>query len=62
VFLTRPLSEWLDLFDAEDVMVGPVATLAEGSEWLGESVATGSAPALGEHTARWQADLASFEG
>ena len=43
-------------------MVGPVATLAEGSEWLGESVATGSAPALGEHTERWRADLSSFEG
>jgi len=62
VFRSRPLSEWLDLFDAEDVMVGPVATLAEGSEWLGEPVATGSAPALGEHTERWRADLASLEG
>ena len=62
VFLSRPLSEWLDFFDAEDVMVGPVATLAEGSEWLGEPVATGSAPALGQHTERWRADLASFEG
>jgi alpha-methylacyl-CoA racemase len=62
VFLSRPLPEWLDLFDAEDVMVGPVATLAEGSEWLGESVGTGSAPALGEHTERWRTDLASFEG
>jgi alpha-methylacyl-CoA racemase len=62
VFRSRPLSEWLDLFDAEDVMVGPVATLAEGSEWLGEAVATGSAPGLGEHTARWREELASFEG
>ena len=62
VFLSRPLSEWLDLFDTEDVMVGPVATLAEGSEWLGESVATSSTPALGEYTERWRADLASFEG
>ena len=32
------------------------------SEWLGAAVATGSAPALGEHTERWRADLASFEG
>ncbi|MGZ4317111.1 MAG: CoA transferase, partial [Gaiellaceae bacterium] len=62
VFRSRPLSEWVDLFDSEDVMVGPVATLAEGSEWLGEAVATVSAPALGEHTERWRADLASFEG
>jgi hypothetical protein len=44
------------------VMAGPVATLAEASEWLGEEIASGSAPALGEHTERWRADLASFEG
>jgi crotonobetainyl-CoA:carnitine CoA-transferase CaiB-like acyl-CoA transferase len=62
VFRARPLSEWVDLFDAEDVMVGPVATLAEGSEWLGEAVATDGAPALGEHTERWRTDLAPFEG
>ena len=62
VFRSRPLSEWLDLFENEDVMAGPVATLAEASEWLGEPVATGSAPALGEHTERWRADLTSFEG
>jgi alpha-methylacyl-CoA racemase len=62
VFRSRPLSDWLDLFEGEDVMAGPVATLAEASEWLGEEVASGSAPALGEHTERWRAELASFEG
>ena len=62
VFRSRPLSDWLDLFEGEDVMAGPVATLAEASEWLGEKVVSGSAPALGEHTERWRADLASFEG
>ena len=31
LFGTRPLSEWLELFDAEDVCVGPVATLAEAA-------------------------------
>src|SRR5436309_8099334 len=62
VFRSRPLSAWLDLFEGEDVMAGPVATLAEASEWLGEAVASGSAAALGEHTERWRADLASFEG
>lgn len=62
VFRSRPLSAWLDLFEGEDVMAGPVATLAEASEWLGEEVAPGSAPALGEHTERWRAELASFEG
>jgi crotonobetainyl-CoA:carnitine CoA-transferase CaiB-like acyl-CoA transferase len=62
VFRSQPLSDWLDLFEGEDVMAGPVATLAEASEWLGEEVAAGSAAALGEHTERWRADLASFEG
>jgi crotonobetainyl-CoA:carnitine CoA-transferase CaiB-like acyl-CoA transferase len=62
VFSSRPLSAWLDLFEGEDVMAGPVATLAEASEWLGEEIASGSAPALGEHTDRWRAELASFEG
>ncbi len=62
LFRSRPLSDWLDLFEGEDVMAGPVATLAEASEWLGEKVVSGSAPALGEHTERWRADLASFEG
>jgi alpha-methylacyl-CoA racemase len=62
VFRSRPLSAWLDLFEGEDVMAGPVATLAEASEWLGEQTVSGSAPALGEHTERWRAELASFEG
>jgi crotonobetainyl-CoA:carnitine CoA-transferase CaiB-like acyl-CoA transferase len=62
VFATRPLSDWLDLFEGEDVMVGPVATLPEASEWLDEPTGAARAPALGEHTARWREELASFEG
>jgi alpha-methylacyl-CoA racemase len=62
VFRSRALSEWLDLFDGEDVMAGPVATLAQASQWLGEPPATGEAPALGEHTENWRTELASFEG
>jgi crotonobetainyl-CoA:carnitine CoA-transferase CaiB-like acyl-CoA transferase len=31
IFEARPLAEWLELFDAEDVCVGPVATLAEAA-------------------------------
>lgn len=31
---TRPLAEWLELFDAEDVGVGPVATLVEAASDL----------------------------
>ena len=62
VFRSRALSEWLDLFEGEDVMAGPVATLAEASKWLGETETTDEAPALGEHTESWRAELASFEG
>ncbi|HJQ75295.1 MAG TPA: CaiB/BaiF CoA-transferase family protein [Gaiellaceae bacterium] len=31
IFAARPLAEWLELFDGEDVCVGPVATLAEAA-------------------------------
>jgi alpha-methylacyl-CoA racemase len=30
-FATHPLAEWLELFDAEDVCIGPVATIAEAA-------------------------------
>jgi crotonobetainyl-CoA:carnitine CoA-transferase CaiB-like acyl-CoA transferase len=35
IFAARPLVEWLVLFDAEDVCVGPVATLTEAAADLG---------------------------
>jgi len=35
VFASRPLAEWLELFDGEDVCVGPVATRAEAAIDLG---------------------------
>jgi alpha-methylacyl-CoA racemase len=62
VFRSRSLSDWLELFEGEDVMAGPVATLAEASEWLGEPTSTAAAPGLGEHTESWRAELDSFEG
>jgi alpha-methylacyl-CoA racemase len=34
-FAWRPLAEWLELFDTEDVCVGPVATLEEATADLG---------------------------
>lgn len=34
-FASRPLSAWLELFEGEDVSVGPVATLAEAAAQLG---------------------------
>jgi alpha-methylacyl-CoA racemase len=60
VFETRPLADWLELFEGEDVMVGPVATLPEASVWLGETRSPAKAPALGEHTEAWRAQLAPF--
>jgi len=35
IFRTRPLDDWLALFEAEDVCVGPVATMAEAAADLG---------------------------
>jgi alpha-methylacyl-CoA racemase len=34
IFAGRPLAEWLELFDTEDVCVGPVATIAEAASDL----------------------------
>jgi crotonobetainyl-CoA:carnitine CoA-transferase CaiB-like acyl-CoA transferase len=62
VFAGRPLDAWLELFEGEDVMVGPVATLREAADWLDEPAQTHRAPALGEHTGSWRSELASFEG
>jgi alpha-methylacyl-CoA racemase len=52
----RPLSEWLELFEDEDVCAGPVATLEEAAAEFGEEP-LGTAPALGAHTERWRAEL-----
>jgi alpha-methylacyl-CoA racemase len=57
IFATRTLAEWLELFDSEDVSVGPVATLAEaGREFAAESDKLESAR-LGEHTEAWRREL-----
>ena len=34
IFSKRPLADWLELFDGEDVCVGPVATIAEADASL----------------------------
>jgi alpha-methylacyl-CoA racemase len=58
IFRARPLAEWLALFDGEDVCAGPVATLDEASREFGGRRREGAlAPALGEHTAAWRAEL-----
>jgi alpha-methylacyl-CoA racemase len=53
---SRPLAEWLELFDGEDVCAGPVATLAEGAAAFGADE-HGAAPGLGEHTDAWRAEV-----
>ena len=55
-FRARDLSAWLELFDREDVCVGPVATLAEAAETFGEATGVPSA-AVGQHTSEWRAEL-----
>jgi crotonobetainyl-CoA:carnitine CoA-transferase CaiB-like acyl-CoA transferase len=57
VFAQRPLAAWLELFDAEDVSVGPVATLAEAAAEFGDTARAGKAPTLGEHTDAWRREL-----
>ena len=56
VFSTRPLDEWLRLFEGEDVCVGPVATRAEAAAEFGAPTGDHAA-AAGEHTAAWRREL-----
>jgi crotonobetainyl-CoA:carnitine CoA-transferase CaiB-like acyl-CoA transferase len=58
IFAARPLAQWLDLFEGEDVCVGPVATLEEGAAAFGAGPAVAPAPTLGEHTEAWRRELA----
>jgi crotonobetainyl-CoA:carnitine CoA-transferase CaiB-like acyl-CoA transferase len=58
VFSARPLAEWLELFEQEDVAVGPVATLVEGGrDFATDCYLDRPAPALGEHTDAWRREL-----
>jgi alpha-methylacyl-CoA racemase len=56
-FASKPLAAWLEHFDSEDVMVGPVATLEEGAAEFGEPPPDEKAPALGQHTEAWRKEL-----
>ena len=56
VFAAHPLATWLELFEGEDVSVGPVATLEEAARDFGED-AGGEAPPLGAHTDAWRTEL-----
>jgi alpha-methylacyl-CoA racemase len=55
-FATKPLATWLELFDRDDVSVGPVATLEEAAAEFG-ALPEGHPPALGEHTEAWRREL-----
>jgi crotonobetainyl-CoA:carnitine CoA-transferase CaiB-like acyl-CoA transferase len=60
LFRTRSLHDWLELFDGEDVAVGPVATWEEAEVMAVYTAITGPTagpPALGQHTAAWLAEL-----
>jgi alpha-methylacyl-CoA racemase len=52
----RPLADWLELLDGEDVSAGPVWTIEEAAAEFGAD-AEGRAPGLGEHTAAWRGEL-----
>jgi crotonobetainyl-CoA:carnitine CoA-transferase CaiB-like acyl-CoA transferase len=56
-FESRPLAAWLELFDGEEVSVGPVATVEEAARRLGDDPPPHAAPRLGEHTDAWRAVL-----
>jgi crotonobetainyl-CoA:carnitine CoA-transferase CaiB-like acyl-CoA transferase len=55
-FAARELDQWLELFDGEDVCVGPVATLAEAAGEFGTPTDLSSA-AVGHHTDAWRVEL-----
>lgn len=52
----RPLAEWLELFDDEDVCVGPVWSREEAAVAFGAPLDP-AGPALGEHTEAWRSEL-----
>jgi alpha-methylacyl-CoA racemase len=57
VFRARDTAGWLELFDGEDVAVGPVATLQEAAREFGRPANTAPAPRLGQHTNAWRQEL-----
>ena len=57
LFRSRDFADWWQLFEGEDVCVGPVATLAEAAREFGRTTNGAAAPRLGEHTDAWRAEL-----
>jgi alpha-methylacyl-CoA racemase len=56
VFAARSLEDWLHVFGAEDVCVGPVATRAEAARTFGDPPREDT-PELGADTAAWREEL-----
>jgi crotonobetainyl-CoA:carnitine CoA-transferase CaiB-like acyl-CoA transferase len=56
IFAGRALADWLDVFDGEDVCVGPVWARTEAAAKFGRADSRAS-PALGEHTEAWKREL-----
>jgi crotonobetainyl-CoA:carnitine CoA-transferase CaiB-like acyl-CoA transferase len=56
ILIARPLAAWLELFDGEDVCVGPVWTRAEAATVFGTAETEDSVP-LGAHTDAWRREL-----
>jgi len=56
VFAVRTLTDWLELFEQEDVCAGPVWTREEAATIFGAPPA-GEPPSLGEHTGEWRREL-----
>jgi crotonobetainyl-CoA:carnitine CoA-transferase CaiB-like acyl-CoA transferase len=56
VFASKPLPEWLELFDGEDVCVGPVASLEEAAAEFGDG-SRGPSASVGQDTERWRGEL-----
>jgi alpha-methylacyl-CoA racemase len=57
VFASKSLAAWLEVFEGEDVAAGPVVTLEEAARDFGYEPRPGRAPALGEQTEAWRAEL-----
>lgn len=57
MFAAKPLPDWLELFDGEDVSCGPVLTLEEAALEFGAVTAPGRAAALGEHSEAWRREV-----
>jgi crotonobetainyl-CoA:carnitine CoA-transferase CaiB-like acyl-CoA transferase len=56
VFGARPLSDWLERFDDQDVCVGPVWTREEAAREFGSDTVSAEVP-LGAHTEAWRREL-----